>query len=79
MGVLATKTGSWEHQKVTVNRGNQTCQVKGRRAFLCMGRCKSPGSLKPFLGRAPRLPGASVLCFLTLSLLRGHLWAGCSG
>ena len=41
-------------------------------AFLCMGRCKSLGSLKSFLCYAPQLSGASILCFLILSPLRVH-------
>ena len=41
-------------------------------AFLCMGRCKSLGSLKSFLWYAPQLSGASILCFHFLSFLRAH-------
>ena len=48
-------------------------QVKEFSAFLCMGRCKSLGSLKSFLWYAPRLSGASVRCFL-----RAPLGSGCS-
>ena len=40
--------GSWECQKIIV-KGNQISQVKEFSAFLCMGRCKSLGSLKSFL------------------------------
>ena len=40
---------------------NQISQVKEFSAFLCMGRCKSLGSLKSFLGYAPQLSGASIL------------------
>ena len=43
-----------------------------------MGRCKSLGSLKSFLWYASQLSGASILCFLTLSLLRVHRRGACS-
>ena len=40
---------------------------------LCMGRCKSLGSLKSFLWYAPQLLGANILCFIhILSFLRAH-------
>ena len=48
MGVSATKTRWLEHQKITVKE-NQVSQVNEFSAFLCMGRCKSLGSLKLFL------------------------------
>ena len=38
-------------------------QVKEFSAFLCMGRCKSLGSLKSFPSYASQLSGASILCF----------------
>ena len=38
----------------------------------CMGRCKSPGSLKSFLWYAPQLSGACILCFHILRFLRAH-------
>ena len=46
--------------------------VKEFSAVLCMGRCKSPGSLKAFLCCVPGLSGAS---FLILSFLRPHCGA----
>ena len=38
-------------------------QVKEFSAFLCMGRCKSLGSLKSFPSYASQQPGASILHF----------------
>ena len=49
--------------------------VKEFSAVLCMGRCKSPGSLKAFLCCVPGLSGAS---FLILSFLRPTVGRGCS-
>ena len=40
--------------------------------FLCMGRCKSLGSLKSFLSYAPKLSGVSILCSCILSFLGAH-------
>ena len=40
---------------------NQVSQVKEFSAFLCMGRCKSLGLLKPSLSYASQLSGVSVL------------------
>ena len=44
------------------------------------GKMQSLGSLKSFLRYSPQLSGASILCFLILSLLRVHHWGmgGCS-
>ena len=42
----------FEHQKTTANHKNQTSQVNNFSAFLCIGRCKSLGSLKLFLCHA---------------------------
>ena len=39
-------------------------------AFLCMGGCKSLGSLKSFLSYASQLSGASILCFSHPEFLR---------
>ena len=41
---------------------NQASQVKEFSAFVCMGRCKSLGSLKPFLSYASQPSGVSILC-----------------
>ena len=47
--------------EVTKSQIQQTSQVKEFSAFLCMGRCKSLGSLKSFLSYASQLSGASTL------------------
>ena len=62
-GVFATKTRQSEHWKITVNESS---------ALVCMGRCKSLGSLKSFLWWAPQLSGANILLFSILSSLGLH-------
>ena len=47
-------------------------QVKEFRAFPCVGRCKSLGSLESFLSHASQLCWFSVLCFHILSCLWAH-------
>ena len=74
MGVVATRPNSQYIKRLLLTKENQTSQVKEFSAFLCMGRCKSLDSLKSFLWYAPQLSGASILCFLILSLLRVHHW-----
>ena len=62
-------------KRLLLNKENQIFQVKEFSAFLCMGRCKSLGSLKSFLWYAPQLSGASIQCILLiLSLLGVHMW-----
>ena len=41
-----------KHQKITSNHKKPDTQINDYSAFLYMGRCKSLGSLKPFLGYA---------------------------
>jgi len=53
---------------------NQTSPVNEFSTFLCMGRCKSLGSLKSFLGFAPWLSRASILLFSILKPFRLHHW-----
>ena len=38
-----------KHQNITANHKNHISQVNDISAFLCMGRCKSLGSLRLFL------------------------------
>ena len=38
-----------KHQKITANHKELTYQVNNFSAFLCMGKCKNPRSLKCFL------------------------------
>lgn len=40
--------------------------------LFCIWKMQSSSSLKPFLGYAPQLSGASILYFLTLSSLGAH-------
>ena len=61
-------------KRLLLIKGNQISQVKEFSAFLCMGRCKSLGSLKSYLWYAPQLSGVSILSFLILSFLRVHRW-----
>ena len=53
-------------------------QVMEFSAFLCMGRCKSLGSLKSFLWYVPHLSRASILYFHILSFLRLTIRSGFS-
>ena len=50
---LQQKPGSRNIQSLLLIKENQTSQVNEFSAFLCMGRCKSLGSLKLFLWYAP--------------------------
>ena len=61
--VLPQRTGSLNITRLLLIEENQISQVKEFSAFLCMGRCKSPGSLKPFLSYVSQLSGFSILCF----------------
>ena len=58
--------------EVTKSQTQQTSQVKEFSAFLCMGRCKSLGSLKSFLSYASQLSGASIFWFSVLTLGSSH-------
>ena len=59
-------------KRLSLIRENQICQIKEFSTFLCIGRCKSLGSLRSFLWYAPQVSGASLLCFHILSVLRAH-------
>ena len=48
-GVLQQRAGSQNIKSLLVIKENQISQVKEFSTFLCMGRCKSLGSLKSFL------------------------------
>ena len=39
----------FHHPEITANHKNQISQINDFHAFLCIGRCKSLGSLKLFL------------------------------
>ena len=72
-GVLQQRAGSLNVKELLWIKETKISQVKELSAFLCMGRCKSLGSLKSFLWCAPLLSGASILCFLILSFFRAYL------
>ena len=76
IGVLQQRADSWNIKKLLLIKENQTSQAKEFSAFLCMGRCKSLGSLQSFLRCAPQLPGARSLFFPILSPLRGTACGG---
>ena len=61
--VLQQRAGSLNIKRLLLIKGRQICQVKDFSSFLCMGRCKSPGSLKSFFPHASPLSGAGVPCF----------------
>ena len=46
---LQLKPGSWNIKTSLLIKENQIPQVSEFTAFLCMGRCRSLGSLKSFL------------------------------
>ena len=49
IGVLQQRPGSSNFKRLLLIKENQTSQVKEFSTFLCMGICKSLGSLKSFL------------------------------
>ena len=49
IGVLQQRTGSLKVKRLLLMKENQISQVKEFSAILCMGRCKSLGSLNSFL------------------------------
>ena len=57
-------------QRSLLIRENQTSQVEEFSAFLCVGRCKSLGSMKSFFWYTPQLSRASILFFSNLNPLR---------
>ena len=61
---LQQRAGSLNIKRLLLIKENQISQIKEFSTFLCMGRCKSLGSLKSFPWSAPLLSGAGVLCFL---------------
>ena len=75
---LQQKGGSLNIISILWIKENQISQVKEFSTFLCMGRCKSLGSLKSFLSYASQLSGARVLCFHILSSSMLTIGSGCS-
>ena len=77
---LQQRPGGQNFKRLLLIKENPLSGVKEFSAFVCMGRCKSLGSLKSFLCYAPQLSGASILCFLILSSFRAHhRWRGPGG
>ena len=62
MGIFAEKICSWT-SKDYADHKIQASQISDFSTFMCMGRCKSLGSLKSFLTYAPQLSWASTLHF----------------
>ena len=57
---------------------NQISQVKEFRVLLCMGRCKSLGSLKSFPSYASQLRGQYPVFFTSLAPLGLRVGNGCN-
>ena len=74
IGILQQRPGSQCIRKLLLTKENQTSQVNEFSTSLCMGRCKSLGSLKSVLSYAPQLSGARILGFLIQSPFRVHHW-----
>ena len=55
IGVFQGRAGSQNIKRLLLIKENQKSQVKKFSTFLCIGRCKSLGSLKSFLWYAPQL------------------------
>ena len=68
-----TRLSDWTELKE-----NQASPIEELSAFLCMVRCKSPGSLKSFFLHGPHLSGASVLFFTSWAPLGLLVGSGCS-
>ena len=75
---LYRRGGNLNIKRLLLIKENQISQVKEFSAFLCMGSCKSLGSLKPFLSYTSQLSGFSILVFLILSSLVLIIGSGCS-
>ena len=71
----ATKGRQSEHPKYFFEL-KKIRYLKGSSAFLCMGRCKSLGSLQSLLSNASQLSGASILCFSHPEFLSAHCREG---
>ena len=62
---LQQRAGSLNIKILLLIMENQISQLKEFYTFLCMGRCKSLGSLKSFLSYASLLSEATILTFLS--------------
>ena len=74
--ILQQRVGNLVIKRLLLIKGNQISQVKECSAFLCMGKCKSPDSLKSFLSYASQLSGPVSFVFQSgASFPQGSLWA----
>ena len=74
--ILQQRIGNLVIKRLLLIKGNQISQVKVCSAFLCMGKCKSPDSLKSFLSYASQLSGPLFFVFQSgASFPQGSLWA----
>ena len=70
--VLPKRVDSMNLKRLLLIKENKISQIKKFRAFLCMGRCKNLGALKPFLSYTSQLCGAGIMHFFTLSSPPSH-------
>ena len=69
--------GSFRMSRLFASSGQSIgAAVKEFSTFLCIGRCKSLGSLKSFLSYASKLSGANLLCVSHPESLRAFLRDG---
>ena len=69
--------GSFQMSRLFASSGQSIgAAVKEFSTFLCIGRCKSLGSLKSFLSYASKLSGANLLCVSHPESLRAFLRDG---
>ena len=69
---LEQKAGNLNIKGLLLIKESQMSQVKEFSAFLCMRRCKSLGSLKPFLWYASQLLGPVACVFTSWAPLGTH-------
>ena len=70
--VLQQRAGCLNIRRLLSVKGNSIFQVMAFRAFLCVGGCKSLGSLELSLSHASQPSWPSILCFHILSCLGAH-------
>ena len=70
--VLQQRTGCLNIRRLLSVKGNSISQVTAFRAFLCVGGCKSLGSLESSLSHASQPSWPSILCFHIPSCLGAH-------
>ena len=60
---LQKRAGTLNIRRLALIKKNQVSQVEEFSTFLCMGRCRSLGSLNSLLSCSSQLPGAGILRF----------------